>query len=464
MGRKRRAVVVASVVLALGAVGAGYVAADSADLVPGPFTTAEPAPTPPPFPTPSPPGAIAVPRVLGSLDAAAPVPTAAGLQQALDALRSAPEVGAPPGVLVVDVATGETVTAADEQTARLPASTTKVLTAAAAVATLDLSATLPTTVRLDGADGLVLVGGGDIALAAGSGDPTAVVGRAGLGDLATATAAALTERGITSVTLRVDDTLFSGPSQAPGWSPIDITGGFVAPVQPLGIDIGLIAGRDRRDTDPAESAGLVLADTLRAQGIEVREGPTRGTAAEGAVELARVESATIGEVLDLAMANSDNTLTELMGRLVAIEAGQPATFAGATSSTLAVLANLGLDVSGTTLSDSSGLSSENRISARLLADVLLLGATDPSMRELALSLPVSGLEGTLAGRDLDLGEVRAKTGTLPGVVSLAGYTVTADGRALAFVVMADAVPPAGSYAARLEVDEWVRALTACGCS
>ncbi|WP_158277168.1 D-alanyl-D-alanine carboxypeptidase/D-alanyl-D-alanine-endopeptidase [Serinibacter arcticus] len=454
----------AATVVAVVGLGAGYVAADGAGVVPGPFTTAAPWPTPEPFPTPSPAAGAPVPLVLRSLDEAAPTPTAAALQSALDALRSAPEVGTPPGVLVVDVATGETVTAADETTARLPASTTKVLTAAAAVATLDLTATLPTTARLQGADELVLVGGGDIALAAGAGDPTAVVGRAGLGDLAAATATALAGRGVTSVSLGVDDSLFGGGQLAPGWSSIDYTGGFVAPVQPLGIDVGLIAGRDQRDTDPADSAARVFAEALRAQGIEVREGPSRRTAAADATELARVESASIGEILDLAMADSDNTLTEVIGRLVAVEAEQPATFDGAATAILAAIANLGVDVSGTSLNDASGLSSSNRVSPRLLTDLLLVGATNPAMRELALSLPVAGLEGTLTNRDLDAGQVRAKTGTLPGVVSLAGYTVTADGRALAFTVMADGVPTAGSYAARLEVDEWVRTLTACGCS
>ena len=112
----------------------------------------------------------------------------------------------------------------------------------------------------------------------------------------------------------------------------------------------------------------------------------------------------------------------------------------------------------------SRASSGGGVAPRVLGDGRLAGGNEPAMRELALSLPVAGREGALANRTLDAGQVRAKTGTLPGVVSLAGYTVTADGRSLAFVVMADAVPTAGSYAARLEIDEFVRAPTACGCS
>lgn len=463
VGRKRRVIVASSVVVALAGLAVGYVAADGAGIVPGPFTTAEPWPEPEPFPTPTLSAPLVLPQVLPAPAAGAPLPTAAGLQGALDALRSAPEVGTPPGVLVVDLATGEPITGADPALHRIPASTTKVLTAAAAVATLDLTSRLPTTAVLTGTDQVILVGGGDIALAAGAGDPAAVVGRAGLGDLATATAAALSQRGLASVTLRVDDSLFGGSTQAQGWSSIDFTGGYVAPIQPLGIDVGLIDGRDQRDTDPAASAARVFAEALRAAGIEVREGPSRTSAPEDAAELARVESAPLGQILDQAMADSDNTLTEVFGRLVAIAAGQPATFDGAATATLSTIANLGVDVTGTVLNDASGLSSQNRVSPQLLADLLVLGATDPAMRPLAVSLPVAGLEGTLAERNLDDGQVRAKTGTLPGVVSLAGYTVTADGRAVAFAVMADGVPTAGSYAARLEIDEWVRTLTACGC-
>ena len=463
VGRKRRVIVAASSVVVLAGLAAGYVAADGAGIVPGPFTTAEPWPTPEPFPSPSLTSPLVLPAVLPDPFPGAPLPTAAGLQGALDSLLAAPELGTPAGVLVVDLATGEPIIGAYEGLARKPASTTKVLTAAAAVATLDLAATLPTTTVLTGTDEVILIGGGDIALAAGAGDPSAVVGRAGLGDLAAATAAALTDRGLTSVTVRMDDSLFGGSTQAQGWSSIDFTGGFVAPIHPLGINVGLIEGRDQRDTDPAAGAAAVFAQALRDNGIEVRDWSLRTRAPAEVVELARVNSAPLGQLLDLAMADSDNTLTEVFGRLVAIAAGEPATFEGAATATLAAIAGLGVDVSGTVLNDASGLSSNNRISPKLLTDLLVKGATDPALRPLAVSLPVAGLEGTLSERNLDDGQVRAKTGTLPGVVSLAGYTVTADGRAVVFAVMADGVPPAGSYAARIEIDEWVRTLTACGC-
>jgi D-alanyl-D-alanine carboxypeptidase/D-alanyl-D-alanine-endopeptidase (penicillin-binding protein 4) len=61
------------------------------------------------------------------------------------------------------------------------------------------------------------------------------------------------------------------------------------------------------------------------------------------------------------------------------------------------------------------------------------------------------------------GVVRAKTGSLPGVTSLAGNVLTADGRELLFVVMADEAPGPGQWGARAGIDAFVATLAGCGC-
>ncbi|WP_454296252.1 D-alanyl-D-alanine carboxypeptidase/D-alanyl-D-alanine endopeptidase [Salana multivorans] len=462
MGAARKAAVAGCSVLGVALFGAGDVTANVHDVVPGPFTTQEPWQEADPFPTASLPPQAPSSSIVPDWNEAAPVPTFDGLYPALRDLVTAPEVGTPPGVIVVDVLSGQVLAESDGTTARLPASTTKVLTGAAAVATLDLDETLATSAVLAGADELYLVGTGDMALAAGAGKPDAVIGHAGLGDLADATASALTSRGLASVTLAYDITAFAEEAQAPGWGTIDFSGGHVTTIQALGIEVGRVEGQTPRDTNSARTAAETFAQALRDRGIEVREVAKRA-APEGSATLASVQSAPLGELLDLALADSSNTLTEVFGRLVAIERGEPATFAGATTAVIDAIANLGLDVSGTQLGDTSGLSSENRIAPRLLVDVLRKAATDPSLSRLAVALPVSGLDGTLANRWLEPGLVRAKTGTLVSVVSLAGYAPTADGRLLAFAVMADQIPYAGSYAARLEIDTWVNTLLTCGC-
>jgi D-alanyl-D-alanine carboxypeptidase/D-alanyl-D-alanine-endopeptidase (penicillin-binding protein 4) len=90
-------------------------------------------------------------------------------------------------------------------------------------------------------------------------------------------------------------------------------------------------------------------------------------------------------------------------------------------------------------------------------------------------LPVAGWSGTLTDRYAtdgprdDLlaatasGEVRAKTGTLNGVSSLAGMTVDDDGRLLVFAVLADRLAPGGTAAAERALDRVAATLAACGC-
>jgi D-alanyl-D-alanine carboxypeptidase/D-alanyl-D-alanine-endopeptidase (penicillin-binding protein 4) len=104
----------------------------------------------------------------------------------------------------------------------------------------------------------------------------------------------------------------------------------------------------------------------------------------------------------------------------------------------------------------------------LLTRVLVLAASadHPALRPLLTGLPVGGASGTLANRfdgpdRAGAGVVRAKTGTLRGVSSLAGTVVDADGRQLAFAVLADRVPDTGR--ARTALDRIATALAGCGC-
>jgi D-alanyl-D-alanine carboxypeptidase/D-alanyl-D-alanine-endopeptidase (penicillin-binding protein 4) len=81
-------------------------------------------------------------------------------------------------------------------------------------------------------------------------------------------------------------------------------------------------------------------------------------------------------------------------------------------------------------------------------------------------MPVAAASGTLLGRfdgvrKAGAGVVRAKTGTLTGVSSLAGTVIDSDGRQLAFAVLADKVGATG--AARDALDAVAVALARCGC-
>src|SRR6185369_3360040 len=162
---------------------------------------------------------------------------------------------------------------------------------------------------------------------------------------------------------------------------------------------------------------------------------------------------------------------EVLSRQVAIAEGRPASFTGAAAATRAVLARLGLPAAGDRLVDGSGLSLQDRVTPALLAGLLRVasGPADPRLHALVPALPVSGYLGTLDDRyrtgpaALAAGEVRAKTGTLDGVSSLAGLVRGADGRLLVFAVVADRVPAGGTLPAEAAMDEVAAALTTCGC-
>jgi serine-type D-Ala-D-Ala carboxypeptidase/endopeptidase (penicillin-binding protein 4) len=454
--------VVASAVLVLGG---GYAVLDARDLVPGVLTMGAPWPTPSAFPDPAV-AADAPDPVLGDLDPAAPLPS--GVQDLVDAVVRDTRLGPSVGVVVQDQLTGQVLGSSDAAGLHQPASTAKLVTAVAALTALDPEATFTTSVVLDGST-LVLVGGGDVMLSDGAGDPAVVDGRAGLGDLAAQVAGELATRGITSVSVGVDDTLFTGPSTSPGWDPEYVTDGFVAPVSPIEVHIGKTDPSKEyslRVPDPSIAAAQAFAQRLTELGVTVTGAQTRATAPAGAAQVGAVESAPVRQVVSYFLHTSDNTVTEAMARMVALAAGEAASFDGATAAVLQTVATLGVDTSGAHLTDASGLAEGSGLSAQLLAGLVQVASSSdhPELRDVIVELPIAGLTGTLVDRYLDSaarGLVRAKTGSLSGVTSLAGVVVDRDGRALSFAVVADQTT-SGQWGARGAIDSFITGLAACG--
>ncbi len=100
--------------------------------------------------------------------------------------------------------------------------------------------------------------------------------------------------------------------------------------------------------------------------------------------------------------------------------------------------NKGLDLSGFHFDDGNGLSRNNQVSPKQLADLLYVMRFSDYFDIFYSSLPIAGYSGTmkkmLAGT-LAEGRVRAKTGTIAGVKSLAGYVSTVSGRDLIFAII-----------------------------
>lgn len=462
-GRRRGSRAAVPAVLLVVLLGGGYVAGDVYDVVPG-LLTLQPERVPDPsFPEMVIPEPAPIEVVTDTPDATQPAAEAlATLRQQLVASSA---VGTA-GVLVTDVLTGADLDSVDAESGHVPASTTKLLTAAAAVAAAGADHRFTTSV-VSAADGeIVLVGGGDLTLAAGVGDPEAIVGHAGLADLAETTAVELTEAGITRVSVGLDTGYYTGPDMPPRWDEIDLAAGDAMHMAPLAIEIGRIEGSRARAVDPAGEAAAAFVEALAAAGITVEGEVTQVPAPAEATVLASVESAPLSDLVAYTLQHSENILSESLGRLVAHEVGEEPSFEGAGLAVGTVLADLGVDIDELYLADTSGLSSTNRIAPRTLVETLTAIAAHPELGAVARGLPVAGLEGTLSAR-LDeapaAGLVVAKTGTLIAVASLAGYVTTADGRLLAFAVLVNDVPEGGIAGARSAIDAWVSGIAACGC-
>jgi D-alanyl-D-alanine carboxypeptidase/D-alanyl-D-alanine-endopeptidase (penicillin-binding protein 4) len=229
-----------------------------------------------------------------------------------------------------------------------------------------------------------------------------------------------------------------------------------------------IKGQARRVTEPDSTAAQAFAALL---GIPT-SALSRGTAPAGAKELGAVQSAPLVRLVEVMLTESDNVIAESLARHVAIKRGQPATFEGGASAQRDTIGELGLPVAELTLSDGSGLSRGDKVSPSLLAEVVALAAKadHPALRAILTGVPVAAYSGTLANRfrkatagGTAAGVVRAKTGTLRSVNSIAGVVTTADGRQLAFAVIADNVPVGGVTQAQDALDRIVAALAACGC-
>lgn len=414
-------------------------------------------------PTQPAPALVALAPGITPVPADAPMPKPAALAAALAPALANPDLGDFTGQ-VTDAITGEVLWQQGAATPRTPASVTKVLTSAAAMLTMPLDHRLTTTVVRGAAPGsIVLVGGGDPTLTATPiGEDGYFEGGPHIADLA----AQIRASGMAVTSIAVDVSRYSGPEMAQGWFDADIAGGNIAPMQPVMLDGGRLdpsLDLSPRSATPALEAGRALAASLGVDtaAVEIAAAPA------GAEQLASVQSQPLDTLVYQAMVDSDNVLAEALGREVALAAGKPASFAGGTAAVLDALRQAGISTTGATLHDLSGLSVDNLLPAALLSDLFAAAAGDgqPALRPLLDSLPIAGGTGTLAERyganaAAAAGWVRAKTGTLSGVSTLAGIVTDVDNRVLAFALMSGGTPP---ELARPALDDVAAVLRGCGC-
>lgn len=427
------------------------------------------------------PSAVLPPEGL-RLPAAGPVAAIArpGKSVALDPARVAATVqpllrkrvlGRHYSVLVTDLTSGRAVYRVGARTVT-PASTTKLVTSTAALETLGPMVRFRTSVRwIPSTRQLVLVGGGDPFLASSPRLAQASYpDRADVQTLAGLVVRKLRAMKVPRVRLAFDDSYFTGPAVNPAWPDTYVSEGVVSPISSLWVDEGKSPSGYGFLDDPAAGAAQVFGAALRRNGLRLGPKVTRATVPEDAVDVASVSSAPLGEIVERTLAVSDNQAAEVLARHVGLAERQEGSFQAGTAAVLDVVRRLGVPVNDDQLYDGSGLSRLNRLSPDTLAGVLRLveSPDHPELRQVFTGLPVAGFTGSLQyrfdkGPTQARGRVRAKTGTLTGVHGLAGVADDRSGGRMAFVVVADGVPPPKNFQAQVLIDRIAGALGACTC-
>lgn len=166
-------------------------------------------------------------------------------------------------------------------------------------------------------------------------------------------------------------------------------------------------------------------------------GTIAGPVPAGSREIAQWSSATLGEQIRDINKHSNNPMSRnLLLSLAAQHGGAPATTEAAALRLGTWLAANGIDANTLVVENGSGLSRRERISAASLAALLQRAWRQPTMPEFLASLPVAGIDGTMARRFAGSplrGRAHVKTGSLADVASIAGYVTAASGRRMVVV-------------------------------
>ncbi|HEX6257758.1 MAG TPA: D-alanyl-D-alanine carboxypeptidase/D-alanyl-D-alanine-endopeptidase [Euzebyales bacterium] len=364
-------------------------------------------------------------------------PTPTGLVTLLDRLHGFGQTSpdGTTGVAVID-ATGRSLNSVRAQRPLLPASTMKLLTAAAALRILGPDHRFVTRVYATGPiddagtlDGdLVLVGGGDPVLAT-----PAFRRRVDMARPATSLqrlARRVADARVTRVRGRIvgDGSILARQPLATGWLPAYLTSRDATRSSGLTVDAGLRLFRRSGQlngaaaADPTARAAAELRRLLDGTDVVITGTHRTGLLPDDATEVARVASPPLTVLLAHMLRESDNHLADGVFRMLGAATGDP-TWRGGERAVRAALADVDATWRGTRLADGSGLSRANRLTADVLVELLRTMANGPQREPWLRLLPVTGRSGTVASRlsgTQAVGRVRAKTGTLRDVRALAG--------------------------------------------
>ena len=404
----------------------------------------------------------------------------ARLVQRLSAVAASPE--APERTCLVVHRNGAPVAARHGGELLAPSSLMKIVTAAAILEKAGPAATYTTEVfvradALAAAVGGVLVG--DLYLV-GRGDPVLStptysrrfaepVPNTDLTDLVGVVADALSRRGIALVegSVVADESRFPeeerdyagglpGPEGAAVWERSYVNENAVGPLSALLLNDGFISfspspdpasGRQNvRAADPALHAAEVFAAMLGPRGVIVTADSAKGTAPALAerVSLGAVESPPMAEIVARMLQSDDNTIAEMLLKEIGRRSDGSAR-AQAVLGVYDVLQRLmGIATEGIVVSDGSGLSSQNRLTCDLIADLLTRdGPLESVAREMALAPGDATLWGCPAAAGAENARLWVHGGARDGMSAVAGVTVSANDDVLVFTTISNTEGLAG---------------------
>ena len=341
-------------------------------------------------------------------------------------MAAAPELSNP-SVSLIDVSTGSVVFESSASSQRKPASTMKLLSAVATLKYLTPQQTFATSVSLGPIPDSLVVNG--------QYDPWMSINDQ-----------VATKMHRTSYPLLVSKGLSAAKKKS---------GGSVKKLK--------IYYNDLFSSDLATLKSLYSKRGVTTTFVKVTDEKALAIAGE---EVAYSTSPPVKEIMDWFLLWSDNLISERMGRIAAKAAGNQFSDDGVAVTFATLLIELGIDPSQVIVKDASGLSRENKVTASVMSQLLYKIYTDPALSQIANGLPIGGKTGTLRHRYLEtapqaVGLIKAKTGTLTGVVSLAGYVESGD-REYAFIVIADEISRtrAASDRARKTIDRYLGKIAA----
>ena len=183
----------------------------------------------------------------------------------------------------------------------------------------------------------------------------------------------------------------------------------------------------------------VLAEELRVHGVDLDITFARGKLPQGCTEIYMLRR-NINQVLQRMMKQSDNLYAESMFYQIAANSSpNPGRASDASGAIKRLVNKLGLDPSMYTFADGSGLSLYTYVSAELIVKFLRYAYQYLEIYScLYPALPIAGVDGTLENRMKNgraTGNVHAKTGTVSGVSTLAGYCRASNGHQLCFAIL-----------------------------